>query len=173
MEARVYASRGTGSGDDRLGPVRSVAVVLALCFLAACGATPTPTTHVDPPIPTPTAFAPLPAELSGIPAAGAPTAELQPHSPRDELEIGEERDFTLGHCGLGSPIDIDGSLWDPSGGQNGAGGALNEAQSGELINATSTVIKLESEDRMVMRTPLGAVIVLTRHDGPRDYFLCD
>lgn len=78
----------------------------------------------------------------------------------------------LGHCGLISPIDMDGSLWDPIGGHDGAGGPLTEDQLGELINATPVVVVLTDPNTAVLQTPLGAVITLTRHDGPRDYFLC-
>jgi hypothetical protein len=141
-------------------------------FAAACASTPSPTPGGDPTTPPLRAVLPLPAELAGIPQAGDTSVELAPHSPDGELELGVERDFALGHCGLSSPVDLDGSLWDPIGGDNGAGGELNEPQRSELINATPTVIVLISDDRLEMLTPLGAVITFARHDGPRAYFLC-
>ena len=101
------------------------------------------------------------------------TALITTHTPRGELELGAPRNFTLGHCGLMSPIDIDGSLWDPMGGHDGAGGPFTEQQSGELINAWQTVVVLTDQNTMEMRTSGGAVITLTRHDGPRPYLLCD
>src|SRR5687767_3020209 len=107
-----------------LRAVRLVLVaVLAADLAAACGSTPVPTsgqtlTASPPPAtqPPPSAppvapsLLPLPEGLSGIPGDDEPaTAEVEPVSPRDELEIGVERNFALGHCGLISPIDIDGS----------------------------------------------------------------
>lgn len=89
------------------------------------------------------------------------------------MEVGVARNFPLGHCGLGTPIDIDGSLWDPVSGQKADGGPLTDDHIGELINSTPTTIVLTDANKMQMTTPLGAVIVLARHDGPRSYFLCD
>jgi hypothetical protein len=112
---------------------------------------------------------PLPANLSGIPGDEEFTTDLSPQTPRGELIVGEERDYTLGHCGLSSPIDIDGSLWDPI----GSSAQLTDAQEGELINATPAVVVLIEADTMEMRTPAGATLTLTRHQGARSYFGCD
>ena len=116
---------------------------------------------------------PLPAEVAGIPDPGDPSTEITPQTPSGELEVGVARDLTLGHCGLISPIDMDGSLWDPIGGHDGSGGGLTEDQLGELINATPVVVFLSDPNTAELRTPLGAVITLARHDGPRLYALCD
>ena len=112
---------------------------------------------------------PLPANLSGIPTDEEFTSEVSPQTPEDELTVGEERNYTLGHCGLISPIDIDGSLWDPI----GTAAALTEEHEGELINATPVVVVPIGETTMEMHTPAGAVVVLMRHEGPRRYFGCD
>jgi len=108
-----------------------------------------------------------------MPGPSDPTAEITPQTPPGELEVGIARDLTLGHCGLISPIDMDGSLWDPIGGHDGSGGGLTEDQLGELINATPVVVVLIDSDTAVLRTPLSAVITVARHDGPRPYGLCD
>jgi hypothetical protein len=149
-----------------------IAIVLGAAVAAACGS-PRPTLDGTPTAPPPRAVLPLPADLAGIPGRGETSVEIGPQSPDGELELGVERDFILGHCGLISPIDIDGSLWDPVGGDNGLGDELNDLQRSELINSTSTVVVLIAPDRLEMLTPLGAVITLTRHDGPRSYFGCD
>jgi hypothetical protein len=70
-------------------------------------------------------------------------------------------------------IDIDGSLWDPVAGDDGFGGPLADPQLGELVNSTPVVIVLVDQDTMLVVTPLGARILMTRHDGPRDYAYCD
>jgi hypothetical protein len=154
----------------RIAPV----VLAAALFTAGCGAqVPSPTVPPSP-SPTPTALLlPLPAHVAGIPGPGDATALLAPQSRPGELEAGVARNFTLGHCGLISPIDFDGSLWDPIAGHDGSGGPLTDDQMGDLINATTTVVELIDPNTTVLRTPLGAVITLRRHDGARPYFLCD
>jgi hypothetical protein len=89
------------------------------------------------------------------------------------MRAGERRDYMLGHCGLISPVDIDGSLWDPVGYRTSDGNPMPEQFQGELINATPIVVTLASADTLEMHMPSGVTIVLERHDGPRDYFLCD
>lgn len=152
--------------------MRVAVMVLAACLLVVgCGSeVPTPTASPS----SPPVLVPLPANISGIPGpADEFTATVGPHSPRGELEIGVARNFPLGHCGLASPIDVDGSIWDPISGHNGVGGPLTEDQMGELINSTPTVMELTDPNAADLRTPRGAVIKLARHDGPRPYFLCD
>ena len=89
------------------------------------------------------------------------------------MTVGASGNFVLGHCGLASPIDVDGSLWDPIGYRISAGGELTTQHEGELINATPMVVVLSAPDTLELRSPGGALIVLQRHVGPRRYFLCD
>jgi hypothetical protein len=98
---------------------------------------------------------------------------VEPITPAGSVPIGSPQNFQLGHCGLGSPIDFDGSLWDPVAGDDGAQGPLTQDQMGELINATAVVLTLADATRAQMVTPLGARILLERHLGPRPYHLCD
>ena len=154
-------------------------VMLIACGSPAPSATPTPTlTPPASPAATPTAAADLPSSplqgtTSGIPGPDDEfTASLAPHTPAGSVPVGEEQLFTLGHCGLGSPIDVDGSLWNPIAGDDGSGGSLTDDQVGDLINATPVELVLVDHDTMLMSSQHGARILLTRHDGPRDYFLC-
>jgi hypothetical protein len=162
---------------------RLAVLALMTLIVLACGstpsATPTPIPTSPPtstPIPTPPDDLPkltLPGTISGIPGPDDDfTATLEPHTPADSVAVGEDQVFTLGHCGLGSPIDIDGGMWDPIAGDDGLGGPLTEDQVGDLINATPVVLVLVDHDTMLMATQHGARILLTRHDGPRAYFLC-
>jgi hypothetical protein len=150
---------------------RLVLFATLVILLAACGSTPAPSlSATQASIPTNAALVPLPEGLSGIPAPGNEfTAEVAPISPADELEIGLAVNYTIGHCGLGTPIDVDGSLWDPV----GSAAVLTEAQRGEMVNETSVVMVLIDDETLQMQTPSGALLTLTRHDGPRRYFLCD
>ncbi|MCC6237380.1 MAG: hypothetical protein IT299_07380 [Dehalococcoidia bacterium] len=70
--------------------------------------------------------------------------------------------FKLLHCGLLSPIDVDGSLWDPRTAHDGSGGALSDEQSDELVNGTPGTFTLRAPDLAEFRTTLGAVVQLHR-----------
>ena len=145
--------------------------LLVVLLLVGCsseqGPIDTPTLAID------LVTLPLPPGVSGIPEAGAPTTMIEPISPAGSIPIGAPQNYQLGHCGLGSPIDFDGSLWDPTAGDNGAGGDLTQDQHGELINATPVVLTLVDATRTQMVTPCGARILLVRHAGARPYYLCD
>lgn len=139
--------------------------LIGLLLLVACAA----------PSPTPTLQAtlrPLPEDLSGVPQPGFSTT-LQPHSEPGTVPPGAEVGIHLGHCGLSSPIDLDGSLWDPIAGDDGQGGPLTGGQRGELINATLVTLMMLEPDRAQLQTPLGALITLVRHHGARAYNICN
>jgi hypothetical protein len=150
--------------------VRAVIVVFAgLLAFVACTSDAPPSTTADPIA----SLRPLPAGMSGLPQPGSPSAVLEPRSQRGGFAPGVAHTFELGHCGLASPIDFDGSLWDPIAGDDGQGGPLTDDQRIELINGTPLTLVLLQPDVAQIRTPLGAVITLARHPGPRAYSLCD
>jgi hypothetical protein len=157
-------------------PSPATVLVIAVILLAGCGSgVPSPstvTTFQPTPTAQPTQLS-LPAHVAGVPGPDDPSTVITPQTPRGELEVGVERNLMLGHCGLLSPIDMDGSLWDPIGGHDRNGGPLTEHQLGELINATSVVVVLTDHNAAELRTPFGALITLARHEGPRPFFLCD
>jgi len=77
--------------------------------------------------------------------------------------IGRAYRYDMPHCGLFSPIDIDGSFWDPI----NVGGDLTrfDGQAGTFIlvdrdHATFTT----SEERHT--------VTLVRHEGPKQYPFC-
>jgi hypothetical protein len=77
---------------------------------------------------------------------------------------GDPMDFTLGHCGVFSGIDVDGAWWDPVG---------NVAMdSGEAVNATAGVLTFLDEDAATFATPAGFSLHLIRHDGPKFLPFC-
>jgi hypothetical protein len=150
---------------------RGVAVIMLIIVVAACGATPPPSW---PPTDEPAArpLLPLPGAVDGIPRQGDAAVTLPAHSPVGIIQIGVPVNFNLGHCGLGSPVDLEGGLWDPIAGDNGFGGPHSEQQLGELVNSTTVVLTLLDSNRALFVTPRGAVITLERHAGPRAYLLC-
>jgi hypothetical protein len=79
--------------------------------------------------------------------------------------------FTLGHCGLHSPVDVDGSFWDAIDGLTMAGDRLDLELDGEMINATSGVIVVIG-DELRFRTESGSVVRFGRHDGEKEFPMC-
>jgi hypothetical protein len=133
--------------------------------------TPAPTVSTTP---EPTAAArPLPDDLASIPHEGDQFSfEVAPLSEAGTWPVGATGEIELGHCGLSSPIDLDGSLWDPRFGHDGNGGPLNGDQLGDVINEGPASFTLLDEFTAEMVTEHGAVITLWRHMGPRYYWAC-
>ena len=90
----------------------------------------------------------------------------------DTIEKGAPYRYSLGHCGLSSPVDIDGSFWDPVGGVSASGAELDLASDPEMINATSGLIVVIG-DEMRFRTASRSVVSFTRHEGAKEFPGCD
>jgi hypothetical protein len=88
------------------------------------------------------------------------TVTVAPSSARG-AEIGVAYAFAMGHCGLLSPIDFDGSLWDP----------LNQEYSVVFDGATGTIL-LTSVDRARFVSDAGDELELARVEGSAPYPLC-
>lgn len=164
------------------GRVSAITMVISLAVgsaAAAQDASPLPSDAVDGPAvasPGPSASAPatfpLPEIVAVIPP-DIPTVSLEPESAPAAIEIGVPMPFTLGHCGLLSPIDLDGSFWQPVAGADADGGPIEgDDEIGELINATSGVLTLTTSDEAVFTTTAGSQIQLIRADGAVAYTLC-
>ena len=80
--------------------------------------------------------------------------------------------FSLGHCGLQSPVDVDGSFWDAVDGTTPSGDELNLADDSEMINATGGVIVVIG-DEMRFRSASGSVVRFVRHDGGKEFPQCE
>lgn len=166
-----------------------VGLLFGLLLVASCG--PGPTVPLDSPSltpgtsevgatpsidatspPDPTGFHPLPPDLVLVPGPQDPSASLTASSAAD-AEPGVVVVFALEHCGLGSPFDFDGSLWDPVAGRDLDGGPIDsDEEIGELINQTEGEVLLLGSGQVQFRTPAGSIILLTRHVGAKSYFLC-
>jgi hypothetical protein len=68
-------------------------------------------------------------------------------------------EFTLGHCGVFSGIDLDGHWWDPVG--------PVPMDSGDSVNATSGVIVVTDPTHATFTSPSGFALQLLRRDGPK------
>lgn len=70
----------------------------------------------------------------------------------------------LGHCGLASGIDVDGSFWNPIG---------LVAQHPDAINAARGTFSLIDSRLAALRTEGGLLVQLVRHGGPKHFPACD
>lgn len=91
-----------------------------------------------------------------------PWGRVEPASapmPARELRI------QLGHCGLSSGIDVDGSFWDPVGPIDGADETL--------INASNATFRLVGPNHGTLQVHDGPIVQLVRHVGPKHLLACD
>ena len=79
--------------------------------------------------------------------------------------IGGATEMDLGHCGLESGIDVDGSFWDPVGAVD-----VNHA---DAINGASARFTLTSSQTARLETSGGLHVDLGRHTGPTYLLACD
>jgi hypothetical protein len=100
---------------------------------------------------------------SSVAPSGDPTEHTVMVAPSSApgAEIGVAYSFGMGHCGLLSPIDFDGSLWDP----------LNQEYSVVFDGATGTIL-LTSVDRARFVSDAGDELELARVEGSAPYPLC-
>jgi hypothetical protein len=163
-----------------------VPATLAACLTIAFSATvasaadePSPASLATP---DPSASAPLlaPGSLdTGSPfpdvlgdPSDLPTVSIEPASDVG-WTVGVPRPYALGHCGILSPVDVDGSLWAPLGGTDATGGPIDGDQEiGELVNGTSGTLELTTTDQALFTTDTGQRLYFGRAPGPLDYFLC-
>ena len=89
-----------------------------------------------------------------------------------DLEDGVPYRFTLGHCGLHSPVDLDGSFWDELDGVGANGQPVDLESDGEMINATAGVIVVIGGEAR-FRTGTGSVVRFARHQGEKGFPGCN
>lgn len=76
-----------------------------------------------------------------------PTVTLEPGSSPADIEIDVSIPFTLGHRGHLSPVELDGSSWQPVGGTDAEGGnsAVDRATSGHASYGMQSVMLLRAQ----------------------------
>jgi hypothetical protein len=80
--------------------------------------------------------------------------------------------FNLGHCGLISPVDGDGSFWDALEAITRAGRPLDLDSDGEMINATEGLMVVIGDEAR-FRTASGSVVRFARQEGEKEFPGCD
>lgn len=150
---------------------RPALALVGLLALAACAGEAAPT--IRSPFDSVSSNDPreLPANLA--PGEGRPGTNggivFDPSSaPIDE---GVAYVFSLGHCGLHSPVDLDGSFWDAVDGTTADGAALDLETDGEMINATPGVIVVIGDEAR-FRTESGSLVRFARHAGEKEFPGC-
>ena len=108
------------------------------------------------PEPAPDAVAAQP-----VVTTGPGTVTILPISPVGAT-VGNNYGYTLGHCGVDSPIDVDGSFWDP----------VVEPSGSAFFNATSGLFRLATHSDAVFTASDGELLALTRHVGAKEFPLC-
>lgn len=83
--------------------------------------------------------------------------------PTSGPAVGPIVEFTLGHCGLSSPIDVDGSFWDPY-------GAIDPDDA--LVNASDGQFRRLGLNEAEFITA-GSRVQLRRHSGAKSPPGCD
>jgi hypothetical protein len=86
---------------------------------------------------------------------------LQPISIRG-AELGRPYRYTIPHCGLMSPIDIDGSFW----------GSVTQPPDPAVFDGQPGVFVVETPSTATFTTDLGESVRLARHDGAKAFPLC-
>jgi hypothetical protein len=149
----------------------SIPVVLALAVAACATAAPPP----EPP-----SFETVSTSGAADMPPGGPFAEGRPGEAGGTILVPVSASiapatayrFSLGHCGLFSPIDVDGSFWDPIDGLTAGGEPLDLEGSSEMITATAGFFVVIGDEAR-FRTESGSVLTLERHEGEKELPGCD
>ena len=115
---------------------------------------------------------PMPPDLERVEGRRGPGGGtiLEPSSV--PIQDGVAYEYSLGHCGLLSPVDVDGSFWDAVDGRAPGGGPLDLDADAEMINGTPGVIAIRGDEAR-FRTESGAVVRFERHAGDKEFPGCD
>jgi hypothetical protein len=105
-----------------------------------------------------------PGDIANQPvvARGPDSITLRPISPRGAI-VGVPYGYDMPHCGIGSPIDVDGSFWD----------AVGIAPDSVDFDGQPGTFRLVSDNTASFTRADGQVLQLVRHEGPKEFRLCD
>lgn len=94
-------------------------------------------------------------------ARGSNTLTLLPISPTG-AQLGVDYGYDMPHCGVGSPIDVDGSFWD----------AVDVPADPVTFDGQPGIFRLVSSTEATFTAPSIGVLHLVRHSGPKEFFYC-
>jgi hypothetical protein len=133
--------------------MRATAVLVWACLVAGCSATPASSAVHSVTAPQ--------AATDVVVARGPDSITLQPSSPSGR-NVGVAFDYDMPHCGINSPIDVDGSFWD----------AVSVAPDSVEFDGAVGSFRLISDRTAAFTRSDGQVLNLVRHDGPKEFRIC-
>jgi hypothetical protein len=86
---------------------------------------------------------------------------LRPISPRGAV-VGVLYEYDMPHCGIHSPIDVDGSFWD----------AIGIDPSSVDFDGQPGTIRLTDASDAIFTSSTGRVLRLVRHSGTKTFLFC-
>jgi hypothetical protein len=92
---------------------------------------------------------------------GPNSITLRPISPRGAA-IGIDYAYDMPHCGIASPIDVDGSFWE----------AVGFSPTSVEFDGQTGTFRLTSPTEAVFTAGNGSVLRLVRHAGANEFLLC-
>lgn len=143
----------------RLG-IRATTVIVAASVVIACQSTNPRPSQVVWGDRVPTALPPAVADQPVV-ARGSNTVTLLPISPTG-AQIGVAYGYDMPHCGINSPIDVDGSFWDAV--AVPADPVEFDGQPGSFRLVTATQATFTATN--------GKVVALTQHTGAKEFPFC-
>jgi hypothetical protein len=94
-------------------------------------------------------------------ARGSDSITLLPISPTGAV-VGVAYAYDMPHCGIGSPIDVDGSFWD------GVGVAPDSVD----FDGRTGTFRLASPTEATFTASDGRILHLVRHTGAKKFRIC-
>jgi hypothetical protein len=93
--------------------------------------------------------------------SGPSSVTFLPISPTG-AQIGIVYGYNMPHCGINSPIDVDGSFWD----------AVDEPSDSVEFDGQQGTFRLDTNDRATFVATNGKELRLARHSGAKEFRLC-
>ncbi len=145
----------------RLRAIQALLAIFITASTAACSGptypTPAPVVWgIDVPTPGPEAI-----DSQPVLSRREGRLTLLPISPTGAV-VGAEYGYEMPHCGINSPIDVDGSFWDP----------VNLPDDPVQFDGSRGTFRLDTPTTATFTDDNGAVLQLVRHVGPKEFGGC-
>jgi hypothetical protein len=105
--------------------------------------------------------APVAVALEPVVTNGTDSVTFLPSSPAGAV-IGVVYAYDMPHCGINSPIDVDGSFWD----------AVGVPETSATFDGQPGTFKLDAANRASFTTTSGEAVQLVRHSGAKEFRIC-
>jgi hypothetical protein len=145
----------------RQGGITALLVILIATTTSACSTptypTPAPVVWgIDVPTPGPEAI-----DSQPVVSRREGRVTVLPISPTGAV-VGIAYRYEMPHCGISSPIDVDGSFWDP----------VNVPADPVQFDGSPGTFRLDTRTTATFTDTNGAILKLVRHVGPKEFGGC-